>query len=235
MKDKYTLRVAIGTPEALQSSIWRFWTQKNEVYIAARELARLLKLSLHSSGIWRLAYVSVNKINDQLIEDNDPRVMSRWKKPNEFKPGWTQCLDVIIPTVSLRKHFSLDKVDNPKGNIHWIAKLSNGYKQQITLLFADSSSRCLEEVTQDGDQVLGRFDLEDGRVAWIITRQSKMTEVEQEYVEKYAADMKINYESDPGDHVFAAMMLIDRDQKYPIISNFSLGWENVYIGESQKK
>lgn len=241
MSDKNIFRVAVGEPDAMNSSIWRFWTYNNEIYVAAREAARILKLSLHSSGFldgesatWRLAYVPVSEINDPLINDDD-RVIARWKKPKEFKQGWTQCLDIIVPEAQIKRHFSMDKKDKPKGSLFWLRELPRGHKWQITLLSADSSSRNVNEVIQDGDQKLGQFALEDGRVAWILSRLTEMSKVEREHVEALASDMKINYESDPGHGVFAAMMIIDKDRNYPIITNFSLGWENVYIDHLQSK
>lgn len=234
MTDKNTIRVAVGAPNSLQSSIWRFWTQKNEIYVLARESAKLLKISLHSSGIWRLAYLPERDINDPLIEDNDPRVMWRWQKPKEFKQGWTQCLDVVIPAVPINGYFSIESIGEPRGILHWLDGLLLGHKQQLSLLLAESVSRNIEEVIMKDDQVIGSMSLDNGKIAWVFARKNKMSKIEQQYSEKFAEDMKISYKSDPGD-VFAALMMVNKDHPYPLITNIALGWNNVYIANTRHK
>jgi hypothetical protein len=67
MTSKTANRVGVGTPSAVQASIWRFWNEAEELYVVGRESRMALKLSLHSSGISRLAYISERDIQDPLI------------------------------------------------------------------------------------------------------------------------------------------------------------------------
>jgi hypothetical protein len=72
-------RVAIGTPGGLSSNSWRIWTAGRDAYIACRDNFREFKVSLHASGIWRVAFTSeaLNKRPDLQLSDGD-RVLQRY-------------------------------------------------------------------------------------------------------------------------------------------------------------
>jgi hypothetical protein len=50
------IRFAVGSPEQYRSSLWRLWVQGNDVYLGARIITGVVKLSMHRSGIWRYAF-----------------------------------------------------------------------------------------------------------------------------------------------------------------------------------
>jgi hypothetical protein len=100
------IRLAVGTPIAMQSSVWRVWNDREELYAVTLESRMCYKLSLHSSGITRLAYLAERDIHDPLINDSDPRVIYRWRQPNSFNDGWIRRLDILIPAVPVSKCFS---------------------------------------------------------------------------------------------------------------------------------
>lgn len=222
------IRVAVGTAEALESSIWRFWVHQSEIYVAARELVRFLKLSIHSSGTWRLAYVSESDINDPLNRDDDPRVVMRWTRPSAFRPGWTQCAEILIPAIPVEDRFSLHPDLQPRDPVTWLPGSSTGHKRHLTLVLAADDSLQIEDVLKSGDQVLGSLKLENGQVAWVVSREVAMTPEERGYVEFMAADMKINYDAAPDD-VSAGLMMVEENQPHPVITNIPLSWANVYV------
>ena len=77
------LRFAVGSPENIQSFVWRVWVQGDDVYIGARNALQVFKVSLHASGIWRIAFVKELKKEDS----NSDRVIVRWNKPAESPLG----------------------------------------------------------------------------------------------------------------------------------------------------
>ena len=52
------VRVRGGQADGPQSAVWLAWTTQrtSDVYVACRHIAANLKVSLHQSGHWRLAY-----------------------------------------------------------------------------------------------------------------------------------------------------------------------------------
>ena len=64
MSEDHAVRIAVAASRNQSlSSIWRVWSNKNEVYLAIRSLASIFKTSLHSTGRYRHAFVR--------IEDSD--------------------------------------------------------------------------------------------------------------------------------------------------------------------
>ncbi len=55
-----TIIFAVGSADEPQSGIWRLWAPKttSDVYVAPRQLAAMMKISLHQSGDWRYQWVS---------------------------------------------------------------------------------------------------------------------------------------------------------------------------------
>ncbi len=109
-RDKKTIRFAVGPPHEARSSIWRLWVQGNETYLSTRGLASTLKLSLHQSGKWRLAWTSDSELFAQGTND---RVEQRWERPPEFYPGWVHGPTIIIPDVGLAHPLRRDRCSKP--------------------------------------------------------------------------------------------------------------------------
>lgn len=65
-------------------------------------------------------------------------------------------------------------------------------------------------------------------VHWLMIRREPMSAYEAEYVNGFVETMRIDYESDPGD-VFANLTVIYQERTYPIILDFALGYEHVFI------
>jgi len=51
---KNAVRFAVGAECDKSADIWRFWTQGDEVYFGCRNALSITKISLHSSGVWKL-------------------------------------------------------------------------------------------------------------------------------------------------------------------------------------
>ena len=52
-------RFAIGPPDGLTSNSWRIWSTKHgDVYISCRDNFTEAKVSLHTSGRWRMGFTS---------------------------------------------------------------------------------------------------------------------------------------------------------------------------------
>jgi hypothetical protein len=77
---KSPLRFAVGTPEGVSSNSWRAWVQGMETYVSCRDNFREFKVSLHSSGVWRVAFTEeAFKKNSHLHSLDGDRVLHRHK------------------------------------------------------------------------------------------------------------------------------------------------------------
>src|SRR5687768_13664450 len=92
------VRVGVGRP-GRRSAVWRVWANKNkgDVYVAARSVAGIQKVSLHERGDWRVQWVDTSPAGRRMAELTGSRIQDRWRRPDETAPGWTKGLSVWIP------------------------------------------------------------------------------------------------------------------------------------------
>ena len=87
LKDS-VVRFAIGSPLGVSSNAWRVWASKHgDVYLTCRDNFREAKVSLHTSGRWRMGFTSeaIAKTPD-LIGTNENRAWEVWDRPPQILP-----------------------------------------------------------------------------------------------------------------------------------------------------
>src|SRR5688572_17554221 len=91
-----TFRFAVGEPDGARSVVWRVWTNpsRNDIYIAARHLGGVYKVSLHGSGKWRIAFEGPRS---PFIPEGGDRATTKWNRPADLAPGWTRGFSVAVP------------------------------------------------------------------------------------------------------------------------------------------
>jgi hypothetical protein len=220
-----TLRFAAGSPSVYHSAIWRLWVQGDDVYLGARGVLHLLKLSMHKSGIWRLAWTQESGIRRPHLSD---RVEERWLRPPEFCPGWVKGPVLIVPDTDRRSRFAHLAANDPK--IYWTPPPRRGHKVEFTVLFAAASAaeESWHHVFRRGDLVLCRFSLRDGSRVALSHRESPISPSEIAQVRHYLADLKIHYPKRIPRAVAASVFSAGLDSMAaPYILDLALGWENV--------
>jgi hypothetical protein len=96
-------RFAVGDPNGLTSNSWRVWFEKKSgVYIACRDSFTETKVSLHTSGRWRMGFTTqaVAK-NPGLIAANADSAWEVWDKPAETLPKTITAFHLYFPTSEL--------------------------------------------------------------------------------------------------------------------------------------
>ena len=100
MPTNFQIRIVVGTAIGPRGTIWRIWSQKNEVYAAHQANAHIDKLSFHSSGICRRAFTQSYGVPPSL---ND-RATLKWHRlptPAAGAGKGALVLRVITPTAFL--------------------------------------------------------------------------------------------------------------------------------------
>lgn len=119
-QEDLTLRIAVGSKEK-RGSVWRVWAQSggNDIYLAARHWADAIKVSLHQSGVWRLAWTDTyhSKISDQDAAAND-RLIHRWNRPTEKDSQFTPAVGIFVPHSEVRLVHPLDRKEGGKNIIY---------------------------------------------------------------------------------------------------------------------
>ncbi len=189
-------------------------------------MGSLIKLSMHRSGIWRLAWTAPSGICAQGSSD---RVEERWQRPPEFRAGWTQGPSVIVPNTGVERPFS-HVTGAERIPIVWSPTPKPGNKLHFTLLFAsaDASPESWQTVFRASDKLIGAVTLRNRSVVALFRREVHMVEKETSYVIGFVADMKINYSQDIPETCEASVFTAGTDDAgHPYILDMPLGWENV--------
>ena len=223
MAKREALRVAVGTPNAIYSSPWRYWTTGDDIYAAARNTIGIYKLSLHASGRWRLA-VSRARVNNPFNAD-DGRLIARGQRPSEWRPGWTHAFDLCVPGVYVQRRFDVSMFAR-SSDMTWVRPPSVGWKVILTLLVADSADRRVEEAIRPTDQVVGRVLTGSDRAAWLVRRHKRMDRFEFEHLQVVVGDMRVTFPQSLDDFR-AAVTTVEIEHPHPRLVNAAAGWENL--------
>jgi hypothetical protein len=122
------IRFAVGSPDGPRSGVWVLWTMphKNDVYLAARSLGGVFKVSLHADregqpASWRIAF---NDPNSPFLRPGQDRVVERWVPPTELAPGWTRAFEITVLASELTVP---QDGDHDPGNVAWISPPALGF------------------------------------------------------------------------------------------------------------
>lgn len=183
-----TLRFGIGSADDARSHVWRLWVQRNDVYLGARDLPQTIKVSLHQSGIWRIAYV--RELTEE--DDGDDRLVFKWKRPAEFARGWTRSVAVVVPEIGAMRPFDPFEVDDSR--VGWFASPGRNRKAVFTVLFSRPglTESDLSGVSMPGDRLVGSVGKADGETVWVSLREEPLAAVEMSTIHREIDDIRIN-------------------------------------------
>lgn len=151
--------------------VWRAWAQGDEVYLAPRGMANLVKLSLHSSGIWRWAWPEGSLLHREVSGD---RTQIRWSKPPPFVPGWSVGPSVMWPYAPV-EGWGADPLETTKA-VHWLQPPTEGRKVTVSMILGAPGATAVRDLAEEKRMpVLAEFDLRSGGRVWICSRNDPMT------------------------------------------------------------
>jgi hypothetical protein len=151
-------RVAVGSPFAPRSTVWKFLTQTNEIYILSRMFRRDIKVSLHSSGEGRWAATDdwVKKKPGRLNAD---RLIANWQMREPSVGEASHVFRVQIPTSELRNSVVADE---DLSNVHWLEAAQPDYAVSLECYIASTQSS-VDPALGAALPVLFRLPLANGR------------------------------------------------------------------------
>ncbi|MBV9652225.1 MAG: hypothetical protein JO296_19090 [Pseudonocardiales bacterium] len=122
-----SIRWAVGTPDGPRSQSWSLFgsTNHDDVYLGPRWQTGAIKLSLHRSGRWRMAWTE-KYAKSVGMPDNVNRVLTRWNPPQESRAGWRHAVTLLVTPESVVQQPPQDRqlgkvaffpVPNPDGGL----------------------------------------------------------------------------------------------------------------------
>ena len=97
------VRFAVGNPDGLTSNSWRIWpSPKGDLYVACRDNFQEVKVSLHTSGRWRVGFTTeaVSK-NPSLVEGGQDRAWDVWDRPEDLVPEVVRAFQLVFSSNQL--------------------------------------------------------------------------------------------------------------------------------------
>ncbi|MCJ7655077.1 MAG: hypothetical protein MUO97_07245 [Dehalococcoidia bacterium] len=157
-----------------RAATWKCWAhtgkKKSDIYLACRELGGYLKISLHQSGDWRIAYTQeFFKENLSTFPDKrDNRVIMQWPRPPQIAEGITLAFRIITPysavstalDIPLPKHIISIPVPPDNRAVEIAAIITAPY----TLVSNWPGRNSMDT------QLIGLMVLDSGETVWIVHR-----------------------------------------------------------------
>lgn len=174
-------RFAVGEPGGRRSASWTVWKGKNsrDVYLGPRSLAQSLKVSLHESGVCRLAFTSqfYGRVKDSV---DQPRIVDEWQRPRE--PLWP-AIRVVFPHEGLS---TVTEWPAEKEGLIWIPAPEDGRAVFVSVMFSPFTRAPGWPGRDQGFSLLGKCDL-GGEIVWVIGLSGEISEGIRERINERSA------------------------------------------------
>ncbi|WP_146139357.1 hypothetical protein [Simplicispira suum] len=167
------IRFGVTNHAGARSSTWKCWSQvgsgKTDVYVTCRALGGVLKLSMHESGRWHIAFDSSQfpgLFNDHMRPEN--RFVTRMNRPLPLVQGVTLACRVEIPSYGV-------SIPAPKleKSVVWVSAPEPGESIEFAVMFTEPSVHVTDWPTKRsmGTDLAGTFKLDNGSRVWAVHRR----------------------------------------------------------------
>jgi hypothetical protein len=132
-------RFALGSTADPRSGLWRAWTHEDEVHLGVQATHTELHLVAYPTGRWRITIGGA---------------VSKWTRPNEFRPGWTLGPDLLIPHSPgpIRLPGTDPLAHEP---VTWLPAPGPGFAARFSLLLASPRAEGSQWRPQDAPGTIG--------------------------------------------------------------------------------
>lgn len=166
-----------------RSGTWRFFTGRNtpDIYLAARQIAGVAKVSLHASGKNKHSFINDDEAS-RFVPPGASRHLDEWDRPPQ-QGGWVREYSIILP------HDELDvwpDDDHESGDVVFMHPVGPGYALEIMVfrVAADATAN----VTIDDCDHLADLALNDGSVARIVPRRFAIDDSRRQWINQKRRD-----------------------------------------------
>lgn len=160
-----TLRFRVeDRTRGVESSTWSVVRSKKsgDLYLSGREIVGDLKISLHKSGITRMAWTAA-AASSHVVGGTD-RVISRWTARHPLPQGWALVIRLSIPDSALSEILP-PLPERPTKPTVTLPAAGPGRTIEVRVLLGEPASGGLR---LEGEFVeVGRMTLGDGSLAWV--------------------------------------------------------------------
>lgn len=179
--EKQVIRFGVGSPDKPYASTWRLWANGSDTYLAARTIAGIFKISLHKSGEWISAFTEQSGLTLQ-VDNNTSRRHTAWRKPPEFRKGWTQGPSIVVPWVPWAGE--LRQIEKVKPDMSWYPVPAKNNELFLTLLISEPETGSdISKVLINGDMLEQKtISLANGQRVWLYGREIPIRPEDREHL-----------------------------------------------------
>ena len=185
------------------SALWRIWTQGNEAYVSVRSWSSVAKLSLHANGNWQFRVETM---------------ISKWRQPKPFRPGWTHGPTILIPhnDLAIRRPYV---EPNPSSKVTWLGQSTMGMMAQIELLFAGpaASFGAWQPTQEDGNIELAVLALRGTGRLHVVRFDRELLPKEVERMREHRQILRSKSFSDGPLHGMSGLTVAGDEQGRPLL------------------
>jgi hypothetical protein len=178
-----SIRWAIGSRDGARSQSWSVFGSTNhaDVYIGPRSQTKAIKLSLHKSGLWRMAWTEQGAAEIGLT-DGENRLLSRWEQTAELAPGWRHAVSVHMTRASLTTHLDESRLEK----VAFYPPPDPGDMVRFMLLLAEPGGA---ELKVNGALDVGSLQLPNGGMVGVIMGYQPMNQDNVDTIDALRAQM----------------------------------------------
>lgn len=223
--------IAVGSADALHSGIWKFWVQGDEFYAAETYGHTAIKISVHKSGVCRMASVQGGGLDDhEWDQDRDPRVIKRWQIAEVGAEDYTQCFSLLVPTV-----FIPDRLGVPGtvpagrvGRVIWIRPAPLMYSMRLEFMRTRDDSPPVVPPYASASELVGTLDLRSGSRLWCYRYDAAMSLKDLSAWQNQLASATLTMTGKrPVNGELLATMTSPADHPFPVVRTLALGLSNM--------
>lgn len=167
------IRWASGSPDGPRSSTWEVVgaTNSDDVYLGSRPLMGAMKLSLHKSDVWRLAFTK--PVADKYLPPGTDSLIARYTPTAPLAPGWHYAARVMTPSTTFGPAYNESR-PRDRGPILFVeSPLHERVHVEYHVLLGDSGAPV---ATMQRSKTVGRMRLSSGKQILIAATLWEMTE-----------------------------------------------------------
>lgn len=218
----------VGSPLALHSGVWKVWIQGDELYATQiGGMAAVAKLSVHRSGVCRLATTNTAIADVTWDNDADPRVAHRWRIEEVGASDSCICLTYVVPAVVVPQRFAADAIltAGQSARVVWVEPSPIGGSTLVTFVRTTDPNAHLDTFLHAPFTLLGSLQLREGSRIWAVRQQQPLDLADFRYWQGVVQETTLNIE-DPAVAHFACFVS-PADFSHPVLREIALGHWNI--------
>ncbi len=225
MSKSKEIRFCVGNKDKISSLVWKMWINNEDVYLLARQMGSSWKISLHKSGVCRIAF-------KQELEKDKDRLILKWSKiylNDEISPN----ISILIPHIDLSKALNKNIESESNKDIAYIDAPLSEEKVIVKVFYTKNEDVDLESKLPVSHEKLFKYTLKNDEVVYLISWKERLQSSEVAHLQEEVSKFQVNVSSEAAkckiDTIFAVWINEGTIQTHqqPTIVNYSLGHEHL--------